>query len=402
MERRARERQEFVLTPEPQLRITYRDPITPAQGFLVIDTLAPGIAYGGVRIAKELNWKQLAPLARIGTVRYQLARANLSGAKCGLMYDPQAPDRLAVLERFLRSLRPYLDTVVSLGPDVNVSEEELDQVIGRIGMTSRMTAVARAQGWAPAVWDLYRDIMHRPLLGETVRDLQVPLFTAHAIRNACQMLLPKQPVPRVAVIGIGPFGRRVARLIARQGGSIVALANSEMACHAPEGLSLEQLDRVTEDLDFQGGAEVELLTYHEALRVPYDVLVLAGKQRLGISDVGKVDGRLVIEAAQQTIAPQAEYVLIDRGIDVVPNFAVSIGAIILSDAIRRGVATEVDPLLTHLADRARTTMLEICRLAEGTKISLRDASLRVAFRKWEWLPPVWSTQNSPILVDGDG
>ena len=80
-ERRSPERKAPLLDSEPELVIQFRDPITRASGYAVIDTLSTGCAYGAVRIQPGARWTDLAPLARIATVRYQLARVWLERAR---------------------------------------------------------------------------------------------------------------------------------------------------------------------------------------------------------------------------------------------------------------------------------------------------------------------------------
>jgi glutamate dehydrogenase (NAD(P)+) len=403
MERRARERQEFVLSADPQVKLSYFDALSGARGYLVIDTLAPEAAYGGVRVIRPLKWTSLAPLARIGTVRYQLARINLSGAKCGLEYDPQAPDKLQVLERFLRALAPYLERNLSLGPDLGVTAAELDQLYTRMGLPSRMGAVQRVQHWDAAAWPRYLAAMALQVGDEKMADLQVPYFAAHSLKASAGMLFPRTPEPRVVVVGLGPFGLRMARMVSQLGCKVVGLANNEVGWYAAGGLSEEIIARAGGELALDPAWDVELITYHEALRLDYDVLVLAdGKQRLTTGDVGKVSGRMVVEAAQRAVTPKAELVLLDRGIQVLPNFAVSIGAIVLADAVRAdSVGRDADSLFELLAGRARQTTIEICRLSLGTRISLREAGLRVAFRRWEKLPATWNpTRRSLVKPEG--
>ena len=404
MERRARERQEFVLSTDPQVQLTYFDALSGARGHLVIDTLVPAAAYGGVRIVKPLRWTTLAPLARIGTVRYQLARINLSGAKCGIEYDPKAPDRLAVLERFLRALQPYLERNLALGPDLNVSAADLDQIYGRMGLPSRMAAVQRVQEWDETAWPRYLAALEQPVGGERIFDVQVPYFIAHSLKACAGMIMPRIPSPRVVVVGLGPLGLRIARTMTQLGCQVIGLANNEIGWHAPGGLSDEIIARAGGELALDPAWDVELITYHEALRLDYDVLVLAdGHQRLTTSDVGKVGGHLVVEAAQRAVSPKAELVLLDRGIQVLPNFTVSIGAILLADAVRsRQTGDDAEALLDLLAQKARTITVEICRLSLGTRISLREAGLRVAFRRWEKLPATWSPNQKRVLIKSDG
>src|SRR6478609_3405435 len=100
-ERRLADRRPLTQGSEPELVIHWSDPLTGAPGYAVIDTLAFGVAFGGVRVRKNQQWTDLAALARIGTIRYQLARVPIGGARLGINYDPEAPDIDEVLGRFL-------------------------------------------------------------------------------------------------------------------------------------------------------------------------------------------------------------------------------------------------------------------------------------------------------------
>jgi glutamate dehydrogenase (NAD(P)+) len=386
VERRGLER--LALGPEPHLTLTYRDPITQARGYVVIDTLALERVFGGIRIAQNVSIRLLAPLARLGTIRYQLARVSLGGAKCGLDYDSNAPDRHEVLERFLRSLRPLLSTVLTLGPDLGVTQQQLEQTLSRFGASSRLSD-------DDTLWARYQSMLDMPTRFGSLRDVRVAFFAAIATQAAIGMVLPKVTTPRVTIVGVGPFGLLIARILRELGCQIIALANAEMGCTAKDGLSSELLAEIGDDLSIAGRWDADFVTYQETLRLPCDVLVFAdGQQFLDINHVGKINAGLVIEAAQRSVSSSAEKVLNDRGISVVPNVAVSLGGIILADAIFvQGQPPESAALMAYLEERARATILEICRLASGLRITLRDAALRVAFRRWEQLPATWAYED---------
>jgi glutamate dehydrogenase (NAD(P)+) len=394
MERRALERQDLVLGSEPEVTLSYRDPISHAHGYVVIDTLGPGRAYGGMRVGQNLSFKQLAPLARIGTVRYQLAGVPLGGAKCGLDYPADAPDKLVVLTRFLRTIRPYLDQWLSLGEDVGLTNAELEQALKDAGVDNRIRAVQTGQGFDDESWARHVEALTLPVGQERIREVRVPYFGAVASVTAMESVLPIGEAFRVGVLGMGPLGLRMARMLNELGCKVVTLGNPEMAVHSEDGLTHEFLEHAQDAFSSASDASLEYLTYAEALRSPVDALVLADPaQRLDVFDCGKLHAKLVIEAAHQAISPTAELILIDRNIQVLPNFAVTLGAIILCDGIvNRAVPLEVPALLADLNGRARSLVQQICRLSEALRISLRDAALRVAFKRWTQLPPTWSPQ----------
>src|SRR6478735_7441605 len=99
-DRRLADRSPLTQGPEPELVINWRDPVTQADGYAVIDTLAKGVAFGGLRVRKNQRWTDLATLARVGTIRYQLSRVPIGGARLGINYDPEAADVGEVIGRF--------------------------------------------------------------------------------------------------------------------------------------------------------------------------------------------------------------------------------------------------------------------------------------------------------------
>ena len=85
------------------LTLNWRDPITSARGYLAMDVQINGLAAGGCRVRPGLTAEEIVRLAQTMTRKFTLFEIPIGGGKCGLDYDPAAPDMPDVLARFFSS-----------------------------------------------------------------------------------------------------------------------------------------------------------------------------------------------------------------------------------------------------------------------------------------------------------
>jgi glutamate dehydrogenase (NAD(P)+) len=386
-ERRLADRALLTQGPEPELVITWRDPVTQATAYAVIDTLSLGVAFGGVRVRKNQQWQDLAILARIGTIRYQLARVPIGGARLGINYDPESPDVDELIGRFLSALRPLLSTVLSIGPDLHVPAPQLDRVIERNALPWRMEAVRRSQGWSMDRWQKYNDVLDEvDADGNTTRDVQVALSAVYATLEMGDFLFQRKQT--IAVLGAGPFGTTIARLAARAGAIVVGVGSANAGVYAAGGLNpavLETGARISMSLD----PSHMFITLDEFYSLPVDALILASNEAVTIDNVGRLRAGLIVEAAARSVSPHAEKVLVARGTPVLPSFAVTTGAVLAADALFRGEVSTVDETRAYVESHVRATVRDLARLSSTLRISVRDAGVRLAFHRRDIpdLPP---------------
>jgi glutamate dehydrogenase (NAD(P)+) len=378
-ERRLADRALLTQGPEPEVVVHWRDPITHATGFAVIDTLSQGVAFGGVRIRKNQQWTDLAVLARIGTIRYQLARVPIGGARLGINYDPEAPDVEEVLGRFLCAMRPMLQTNLSVGPDIHVPAPQLERVIERNQLPWRMESVRRSQGWSLDRWKKYNEVLDEvDADGNTLRDLQVALSAVYATMEMGEFLFQRKQT--VAVLGSGPFGTQIARLAARAGAIVVGVGSTNAGVYSAGGLNpavLESGARVSMSLD----PSHMFITLDEFYSLPVDALIIASNDAVTIDNVGRLRAGLLVEAAARSVSPHAEKVLVARGTPVLPSFVVTTGAVLAADALFRNEASTVEEVRAYIETNVRATVRDLARLSSTLRISIRDSGVRLAFHR---------------------
>ncbi len=137
---------------------------------------------------------------------------------------------------------------------------------------------------------------------------------------------------RVAIQGTGNVGLWAARLFAQQGLRVVAMAKSDGAVHAPDGLDLDALaQQLSEEGSLDGLEDADQLDPDDLVGVDCDVLVPAA--RAGMLDGGGADrvrARIVTEGANGPLTPEADAALRQRGVLVLPDVLANVGGVVVS------------------------------------------------------------------------
>ncbi|MGW0583882.1 Glu/Leu/Phe/Val dehydrogenase dimerization domain-containing protein, partial [Streptomyces sp. NPDC002920] len=108
----------------PLLSLTWTDDVTGRQGFLVVDRLVRGVCSGGLRMREGCTLGEVTGLARGMSLKEALhydPRARyvpLGGAKGGIDCDPRDPEAYGLLVRYLRAVRPYVESCWTTGEDL--------------------------------------------------------------------------------------------------------------------------------------------------------------------------------------------------------------------------------------------------------------------------------------------
>jgi glutamate dehydrogenase (NAD(P)+) len=150
--------------------------------------------------------------------------------------------------------------------------------------------------------------------------------------EAIKYLHVEDETPTVAVQGYGQVGRSAARLLAEAGLSVVAVSDSKGGVYNPKGLDLAALE---EHRQVRGGVsgfkKADNITNPELIELPVTVLVPAAVQdQITGDNAGKVRARLVTEGANAAVSPEADPILHDKNIFLVPDIIANAGGVIVS------------------------------------------------------------------------
>ncbi|HSR22647.1 MAG TPA: Glu/Leu/Phe/Val dehydrogenase dimerization domain-containing protein, partial [Candidatus Eisenbacteria bacterium] len=307
------------------LRLTWTDPITGRQGFLVIDRLVRGLAGGGTRVRAGCGLEEVSRLAATMSLKNGALGIAAGGAKCGVDCDPRDPEALPLLTRFVRAMHPLWDSYVATGEDMGVQQSTLNAIFTELGLGSSMRAALKASGDYDSALRRARAALSVTHEGMPLVDLVGGYGVAVAAAAALERLGLDLRDARVVVQGFGSMGGSAARYLARRGARVIGLADFRGLVVNQDGLDVERLLAARDDfgvIDRSAlGVDDRELPREEWVALECDVLVPAAvADAINPANCERVRARLVVEAANLPTAPPADARLLGRGVTVVPDF----------------------------------------------------------------------------------
>ncbi len=106
----------------PEIVFEWKDSLSEARGWVVINSLKNGAAGGGTRMRKGLTKDEVVSLAKVMEIKFSVSGPAIGGAKSGIDFDPSDPRREEVLKRWYGAVLPLLKHYYGTGGDLNVDE----------------------------------------------------------------------------------------------------------------------------------------------------------------------------------------------------------------------------------------------------------------------------------------
>ncbi|MFI5971908.1 Glu/Leu/Phe/Val dehydrogenase dimerization domain-containing protein [Streptomyces sp. NPDC051452] len=320
--------------PAPLLSLSWTDHVTGRRGFLVVDRLVRGVASGGLRMRRGCTLAEVAGLARGMTMKEALhydpeARyVPLGGAKGGIDCDPRAPEAYGLLVRYLRAMRPYVESCWTTGEDLGLSQDLVDRAAAEAGLVSCVQAVYPLLDDETAARGRLAEAFAVDVDGIGLDELAGGCGVAESVLAALDRASVPYRGTRVAVQGFGTMGGATARFLARAGLTVVAVADVKGTIANPAGLDVEAL---LAGRDGYGTVDRGVLRSGDRelpgdawLSVAAEVLVPAAvSYAIGVADQARIGARWIVEAANMPVLPEAEALLTARGVTVLPDVVVN-------------------------------------------------------------------------------
>ncbi|GCE47766.1 glutamate dehydrogenase (NAD(P)+) [Thermosporothrix hazakensis] len=293
-------------------------------GYRVQHNINRGPAKGGIRFSPEVSLDEVRALAMWMTWKCAVVGIPYGGAKGGVICDPHKMS-MAEIERLTR--RYATEISILIGPDSDIPAPDMNtnpQVMAWI-----MDTYSMHQGYSvPAV------ITGKPLaiggsegrLEATARGVQVVALEAMQDMN----MQPEKC--RVVIQGFGNVGGIAARLLHESGCKVIGISDISGGLYNPDGIDIPKATRFSrEHGGLRGFPEAEEITNAELLTLPCDVLIPAAlENQITGHNAAQINTRLIIEAANGPTTPEADAILNERGITVVPDILANAGGVTVS------------------------------------------------------------------------
>ena len=320
----------------PLMSLTWTDHVTGRQGFLVVDRLVRGVSSGGLRMRPGCTLDEVAGLARGMTMKEALhydpegRYVPLGGAKGGIDCDPRDPVSYGLLVRYLRAMRPYIESFWTTGEDLGLSQDLVDRAAVEAGLVSTIQAVYPLLDDETEARRRLADAFTVEVDGIGLDELVGGCGVAESVLAALDRAGVPYAGTRVAVQGLGTMGGATARFLTRAGLAIVAVADIKGTIANPAGLDVDALLAArdaygTVDRTALGPGDREL-PGEDWLSVEAEVLVPAAvSYAIDITNQQAITARWIVEAANMPVLPEAEKLLSARGVTVLPDVVVNSG-----------------------------------------------------------------------------
>jgi glutamate dehydrogenase (NAD(P)+) len=317
---------------EPLMRLSWTDPVTGANGYLVVHSLVSGVATGGTRMRAGCTMSEVEDLARGMANKTATFNLPVGGAKGGIDFDPKDPRAFGVLKRFCSFLRPWLDAHWVTAEDLGVPQHLIDEVFAELGLEQSYHAAIRRSADPARTLRRVQAGLNAPVPGGL---LLGDIVGGYGVAQACLGVAAAWDwnvwETTVAIQGIGTMGGGAAWYLHEAGMKVIAVADAAGTLYAPEGLDvpalLELRDRFGEVDRDRLPAGVKSLPRDAVVSTDADIFVPAAiSYALRPDNENLVKAKVVIEAANAATTPEAEAALSARGVAVVPDFVANAGA----------------------------------------------------------------------------
>jgi glutamate dehydrogenase (NAD(P)+) len=293
-------------------------------GYRVQHNLSRGPAKGGIRYHPDVSLDEVRALAMWMTWKCAVVRVPFGGAKGGITVDPKVLSR-DELERLTRRYTTEISVLIGPKRDVPAPDVNTNPQI----MAWMMDTYSMHAGYSvPAV------VTGKPLsIGGSEGRLEATGRGVVIIaREAARFSGFDLPEATVAVQGFGNVGGTAARLFHRSGARVVAVSDVNGGIYNQRGLDIPAVTRhVQETGTVAGFPGAEFITNQQLLELPVDLLVPAALENvITAENAPRVMARVVVEGANGPTTPEADAILQDRGILVVPDILANAGGVTAS------------------------------------------------------------------------
>jgi glutamate dehydrogenase (NAD(P)+) len=345
-------------------------------GYRVQHNITRGPGKGGIRYSPDVTLDEVNALAMWMTWKCAVVDIPFGGAKGGVICDPKQMSERE-LERLTRRYATEISAIIGPfidipAPDVHTSPREMAWIMDTYSMhhgypipgiiTGKPIEIGGAQGRNTATADGVVICIEKAM-----EDLHLDLRGA-----------------RVAVQGFGNAGSFAATSLYERGAKIVAVSDSRAGIYNPEGINPNHvMEFKAKHGSVTGFTDAQAISPTDVLEVDCDILIPAAieKQITG-QNAPRIKARLIAEAANGPTTLDADEILRERGIMVIPDILANAGGVVVSyfewvqdlgryfweaEETRQRLARIMGAAYTHVA----ATMREY-------NISMREAAMVLA------------------------
>ncbi len=293
-------------------------------GHRVQHSIARGPTKGGIRYHPDVTLDEVRALAMWMTWKCAVVGIPYGGAKGGVICNPKQMSERE-LERLTRRFASEIIMLISPesdipAPDVNTNPQTMAWIMDTYSMTKGYSVPAVVTG---------KPIEIGGSLGRLEATGRGVMFTA---RKALRHLGIPIEGATVAVQGYGNVGSISAYLLQGKGCKVIAASDSQGGIYNPHGFDARDVPRHKQETgSVVGYPDTEAITNAELLELECDVLVPAALEKVITEEnADRVKAKIVAEGANGPTTPEADQIMHENGVFVVPDILANAGGVTVS------------------------------------------------------------------------
>ncbi|WP_066270361.1 Glu/Leu/Phe/Val family dehydrogenase [Hydrogenophaga palleronii] len=349
------------------------------EGYRVQHNTSRGPGKGGVRFHQDVTLSEVMALSAWMSIKNAAVNVPYGGAKGGVRVDPRQLTR-GELERVTRRYTSEIGIIIGPSkdipaPDVNTNEQIMAWMMDTYSMNEGATATGVVTG-KPV--DLGGSLGRREATGRGV-------FTVGV--EAARRIGLDVSTARVAVQGFGNVGGVAGKLFSEAGARVVAVQDHGGTIYREAGLDVPALlAHVKQAGSVAGFTGAEVLPNDDFWGVPCDILIPAAlESQINESNAGRIQARMVIEGANGPTTPQADDILHERNVLVLPDVIANAGGVTVSyfEWVQdfSSFFWSEDEINARLVKIMKDAFAAVWQVADENKVSLRTATFIVACKR---------------------
>ena len=338
---------------------------------------------GGIRFSEAVNEDEVMALASLMTYKCAIVNVPFGGAKGGIKINP-GNYSVYELEKITRRYTSELVKKNFIGPGIDVPAPDYGT-----GEREMAWIVDTYQSLKPGEIDAAGCVTGKPITlgGVRGRKEATGMGVFFGVREVCNMpdIMEKLGLPvgiegkTVVIQGLGNVGYHSAKFFRENGAKVVAIAEYNGAIYNADGLNEEEvfqhkLQHKTV-LNFPGATNLE--KSEDALEIECDILIPAALENvINGSNASRIKAKIIGEAANGPLTPEADDILALKGVVVIPDMYLNAGGVTVSyfEWLKNLSHVRYGRLEKRFSENMNTRILEQIEELSGKKVSEKEKS----------------------------
>jgi glutamate dehydrogenase (NAD(P)+) len=353
------------------------------KGYRVQHSNIIGPFKGGVRYHQDVTLDDCKALAAMMTWKCALMRLPYGGGKGGVKFDPRTLSK-AELQRVTR--RFFFSLGSNIGPDFDIPAPDVG--------TNAQTMAWAMDTYANTVGHINKQGVKGVVTGKPIasggtlgREKATGQGVVHCITEWAQEKGFNLEGATMIVQGFGNVGSHTATILSRMGVSTIAVGDHSGYLYNPEGFNPHKLqDYVATHGSIAGYPSGKAITREEFFATKADLFVPAAlENQIGVKEARALDVKVIAEGANGPTHPAGEKILLERGIDILPDVLANAGGVTVSYfewvQNKRSESWTLEEVDEKLETAMRRAYHDVANMARAKRLPMRIAAYAVALNR---------------------